>query len=168
MPPVRKVYARCNLLPVLRQGSACLFSLWRQDIQKCPVLLGVRSTYFYGSKRRRSCRTHLPGLVATASIASIHRLRLGRWPDSLVASQIQRSSQGYRAALVWHYSDCNRDRRRRSVKSDTALRMSLPYWSLRVIHMFGEAEVAESADATDLKSVGLRPLRVQIPPSAHP
>ncbi len=27
--------------------------------------------------------------------------------------------------------------------------------------------MAESADATDLKSVGLRPLRVQIPPSAQ-
>jgi hypothetical protein len=31
---------------------------------------------------------------------------------------------------------------------------------------FEDAEVAESADATDLKSVGLRSMRVQIPPSA--
>jgi hypothetical protein len=104
------------------------------------------------------------GMVAIAPTIRIRRLRLGRWPDSLVTYPIQRPEQGHRSALVWHYIDCNRDRRRNSNKCYAAC---IAYTIVTAaIDRSTLAEVAEPADATDLKSVGLRPLRVQIPPSA--
>ncbi len=65
------------------------------------------------------------GLVASTLTIRIPRLRLGRWPDSLVAYQVQRPKQSHKSALVWHIIDYNRDCRCNINKSDTALSVSL-------------------------------------------
>lgn len=166
MPSLRQIYAGFDLLSVLRQGFACLPGLRRQDISQRPILSRMRSTYLQGTKRRSSCRAHFPGLVAVAPIIGILWLRLGRGDHRLVTSTIQRPEQGHRSALVWHHIDYNRDRCCSCSKCYAAA--PIERFKLLQINPDGieKAEVAEPADATDLKSVGLRPLRVQIPPSA--